>query len=220
MGPDRSAAVRPPSRWRRRRILRSRVPLHRRLRQDPAAARHWLLVIVLAWLLASLVGQALERADQARARWGRTSAVWVADQPVRAGAPLAGALRHRRWPAALVPPAAIGEVPAGARAAGPIDAGTAVTGAMVEATVAERRTVAIPVDGARLPVHEGDRVDVWATADPAVAAEGTPATHRVASGARVVSSSDAAVVLAVAPGQVAEVAEAAATASVTLVGGG
>ncbi len=180
--------------------------------------RHWLVVGLLAWVLASLVGQALERADDARQRWGRTTEVWVADRPLRAGERLDGAVGPRPWPDALVPPAAIRRAPSGARAAGPIDEGTALTGAMVEHDGGERRTLAVPVPEARLPVHEGDRVDVWATADPASVAEGATATRRVAVGARVAASTDRSVVLEVSPGQVAAVAEAGATATITLVG--
>ncbi|MCU1372460.1 MAG: hypothetical protein JWO77_3654, partial [Ilumatobacteraceae bacterium] len=119
MGPVRPAAIRRLPL--RRRPLRSRVPLHRRIRQDPAAVRHWLVVGLLAWALAALVGHAQERAETTRSRWGRTQAVWVADRPVRAGDPLHGAVRSARWPTALVPAAAVSRVAPGARAAGPID---------------------------------------------------------------------------------------------------
>lgn len=216
MGPDRPAAVRRLPL--RRRLPRSRVPLHRRIRQDPAGVRHWLLVGALAWLLASVVGHALDRAEAARERWGPTEAVWVADRPVRTGDRIDGAVRAARWPAALVPDAAVSQIPSGARAAGPIDPGTAITGAVIGDGRRERRTVAVPLGDARLPVREGDRVDVWATGDPATATDGRAAARRVASGARVASASDRSVVLEVDPAQVERLAAAAATATITLVG--
>lgn len=194
------------------------MPLRRRIHQDPAAVRHWLIVVVLAAVLAALVGHAQDRADTARARWGRTRVVWVADRPVRAGDQLDGSVRATRWPTALAPRSAVGQVPVDARAAGPIDAGAAITSALVEPQDTDRRTVAVPVGDARLPVQEGDRVDVWATADPSTVPDGDDPTRRVASGARVAATSDRSVVLEVAPAQVAAVAAAAATATITLVG--
>ncbi len=180
--------------------------------------RHWLIVGVAAWVLASLVSGALHRADEARERWGRTTRVWVAARPVRPGERLDGAVRSHRWPAALVPAAAVDEVVPGARGASTIDAGTAITEAMVERHGGERRTVALPVSDAQLPVEAGDQVDLWATADPATVPDGAAATRRVATGARVVGSADGSVVVEVAPDQVAAVADAAATATITVVG--
>lgn len=226
MGPVHPVVIRPaadragPTRWLplRRRVPRSRVPLHRRIRQDPAAVRRWLVVLALAWLLASIVGTARDQADAARARWGRAAAVWVVDRPVRAGEPLGGAVRRTRWPAALVPHAVVAHIPTGARSAGPLDEGTPVTAAVIADDGPRRQTVAVPVGEARLPVEAGDRVDVWATSDPATTADGDALTRRVAVDARVASSSDRAVVLEVAPAQVDAVATAAATATVALVG--
>ena len=218
MGPVQPSAIR--RRWSVDRgvALRARVPLHRRVRQDPAAVRHWLVVAALAWLLASLVSGALHRAERTREQWGRTTEVWVAERSLRAGEQLVGAVRIRRWPAALAPRAAVERVAPTARAAGPIDAGAAITGAMVERSGTERRSVALPLPDARLPVEDGDRVDVWATADPATVADGAAATRRVAVGARVASSTAGSVIVEVPPNQVAAVADAAATATITLVG--
>ena len=94
----------------------------------------------------------------------------------------------------------------------------AITDAMVERRGSERRTVALPVPTARLPVTEGDRVDVWATADPASVADGAPLTRRVAVGARVAAAAEGSVIVEVAPRDVAALADAAATATITLVG--
>ena len=132
MGPDQPNADTPPGRRSRpRRPVRSRVPLHRRLRQDPAAVRHWLVVVALAWLLAALVTSSLDRAAAARDRWGRTTVVWVAARPLRAGDPLRGALHARRWPAGLVPASVVRRPSDDQRAAAPIDAGTVLSDAMV-----------------------------------------------------------------------------------------
>jgi Flp pilus assembly protein CpaB len=188
-----------------------------RLRRDPAAVRHWLLVAVLAGLLVALVGHALARADQTRRRWGSTTVVWIAAHPLRRGDDLAGALRREQWPAALVPDAAITE-PSTGRAATALDAGVVVTSAMVERQTTLRRTVAVPLPDAHLPVVEGDRVDVWATAEPGATVDQGEATRRVATDARVVDASRGSVVLEIAPSQVPSVTEAAAAATVALVG--
>jgi Flp pilus assembly protein CpaB len=180
--------------------------------------RRWLLVAALAWLLVALVDGAVDRAEAAEARWGRTRRVWVADRPVAGGDRLAGAVRSRSWPAALVPDAALARVPDEARAASAIDPGAPLTAASIEVRTTERRTVAVPVPEARLPVEAGDRVEVWATSDPAAVADGDRATRRVATGARVASASDRTVVLEVRPSQVEALADAAASATLTLVG--
>lgn len=218
---QRSAPRRPP---RPRRVARSRVPWHRRLRRDRAAIRYWLVVAALAWVLASTVGHTVSRADEARRHWGRTTRVWVTTQPLRAGERIDGAVRAERWPTALVSPAAVTTVAPAARAAAALDPGTALTKTAVDETGrggTERRTVAITLPEGRLPVVDGDRVDVWATTDPAVDSGGRePArARRVATDAQVVSISRSSVVLAVLPAQVPALAEAAATATVTLVGG-
>lgn len=214
MGPTRPILDRPLT-WRR--LPRSRVPLHRRLVRDRAVIRHWLVVAVLAWILAALVTSAVGRAETTQRRWGRTAAAWVAVRPLRAGDALDGALREERWPEALLPPSAARPQP-GTRAAAPIDEGSVVTDAMVARPEAAGRTVAVPLPDAHLPVREGDRVDVWATSDPAVAADGRGETERVAADARVVAAPDGAVVLEVDPARVAAVAEAGASATITLVG--
>jgi len=218
VGPVQPAAIGRRRTRGRRRIPRHRVPLHRRLTQEPAAVRHWLVVAGLAWVLASLVSGALHRAESARRQWGQTTSVWVADRPLRPGERLMGSVRVRPWPAALAPSAAIEDVAPATRAAGPIDSGAAITDAMVERRGSERRTVALPVPTARLPVTEGDRVDVWATADPASVADGAPLTRRVAVGARVAAAAEGSVIVEVAPRDVAALADAAATATITLVG--
>ena len=217
MGPAQPVSRHPALRFRRR-LPRARVPWVRRIGRDPAALRRWLVVGALAWCLAALVTRALDRAEQAEQRWGRTTSVWVTEVPLRAGEPFAGRIHRIHVPAALVPSAAAAGSLGGTRAAGPIDAGSVVTGRMVERPGGPRRTVAVPLADAHLPVQEGDRVDVWATTDPATEETGTATTRRIAVAARVVATGDGSVVLEVAPAQVAALTEAAATATVTLAG--
>lgn len=200
-------------------VPRSRLPLHRRPFADPAVARRWLVVVVLAMATAGLTGQVLAGAEAARSSWGRTRPVLVVDRAIKAGEPLSAAVVETRWPVALMPAGALGELPDDARASGPLGPGSPVT----DAAVAEvepggdgRRRVAIAVGAARLPLEAGDHVDVWATVDPSLTG-GDLATRRVASGATVTSSGQTTVVVAVKPDEVAPVAEAAALATVTLV---
>jgi hypothetical protein len=185
--------------------------------------RRWLLAVALAVTTAAVIGSVVDRAQAVRHRWGPTRAVLVLDHPVDAGDPLAGASAPARWPAALVPDGALAHLPAGARAAAPATAGSPLTRAAVASddpgTGSGRRRVALPAGSARLPLQRGDRVDVWATTDPSLT-DGGLATRRVAVGALVVAEGGRTVVVAVEPGEVADVAGAAALATLTLVGTG
>ncbi len=205
----------------RRSIPRSRVPLHRRVLLDPAALRYWAVVVVLALLVGTGVSHVLARARSAERRWGRSRPVLVATEAVATGDDLAAKVAVRSWPAALVSAAWPTSVPKDARSAGPLAPGAPVTNASVAGTGSagadgDRRQVAIPVGQARLSLRRGDRVDVWATSDPSLA-KGELATRRVATGAVVTSSGSRAVVVAVRPAEVPDVAEAATVATVTLV---
>ena len=213
--------VRPRSRWHRPRHLHSRVPIHRRIRQAHAALRYWLVVAVAALVLASLVGRSLEGAQQAERSWGRTRWVLVANRSIRAGGAVAGSVRRERWPTGLVPDAAIERVPPEGRATVAIDPGTPLTRSLVEggaSAESDRRTIAIALPEAHLPVRPGDRVDLWATADPADLTDQTAITRRIAVGAHVVDGAERWVVVAVDRRDVELVANASATAVITLVG--
>ncbi len=208
-------------------IPRSRLPLHRRLLADPAVFRRWLLVVALAFLTSGLTGHLLDGASDARHRWGQTRPVLVVSQPVATGALLAGSVRTERWPLALLPDGPLGSLPAAARAAGPMAAGSPVTRAALrrsgatgsDPTAAGRQRVAVPAGTVRLPLTRGDRVDVWATVDPTLSS-GRLTTHRVAEAAVVTSASARSVVVAVHTGEVPQLAEAAALATITLVATG
>ena len=201
-------------------IPRSRTPWRRRAQVTPAALRYWLFVATLAVVVAAVVGHAVDRAASAERRWGGTRVVFVTTRTVRRGERLDRASRAEHWPTALVSARAVARLPAGAVAAAAVDPGVPLTAALV--TGARRavgtRTVAVSLGDARLPVRAGDLVDVWATADPTEVPDGEPATRQVASDATVVATTGTTVVLAVPPRAVADVADAAATDTVTLVG--
>lgn len=205
----------------RRRLPRSRPALHRRLLADPAALRRWLLVAVLAATTAVATGATLSAAEAERARWGTTRPVLVAGEAIEAGDRVAGSVDLADWPEALVPAGALGTVPEGARAAGPIGTGTPLTEAAVVGgdgalgPGGDRHRVAVAVGAARLPLQRGDHVDVWATVDPSLAG-GELTTRRVATGAVVTSAGSRAVVVAVTGTEVHDVTEAVALATVTL----
>lgn len=204
-------------------VPRSRLPLHRRPFADPASLRRWLLVSALALTTAAVTGHVLSGAEAARRRWGETRPVLVVERALQAGDALAGAVAVARWPTSLVPDGAmadLGDLPDGAVTSGSASAGSPVTEAVVARTGVEgdgdRRRVALSAGPARLPLERSDRVDVWATADPSLTG-GDLATRRVATGAVVTSAKADSVVVAVEPDEVADVVEAAALATVTLV---
>ncbi len=189
---------------------------------DPAALRRWLVVIALALLTAATTGRVVGAAEDARHRWGETRAVLVASRAVAGGASLAGATTAARWPIALIPDGALddpNDLPPHARAAGPIAVGRPLSSVDVAPPADDPERgwrVALLPGTAPLPVEPGDRVDVWATTDPSLAG-GRPATRRLARGATVVSADEAAVVVAVAEDEVADLAEATSLSTVTVV---
>lgn len=211
---DRVRSARP-----RRRVPRTRLPIHRRILSDPAALRRWLLVLALAAAAAGLVGSVVSRAEAARHRWGETRQVLVTARAVEPGDSLSSAVTVAEWPVALVPSKALTDLPTGARAATAVGQGVAVTPEAVDdprGPGGDGRRIALPVGPAPIPVEPGDRVEVWATTDPSLAG-GSLATRRVATDATVTSADDTAVVVSVSPEDVPDVAEAAALATVTLV---
>lgn len=187
---------------------------------DPAAVRYWLLVGALAVVLASVVGHALSSAEAERARWGRTRTVWVATAAIGLGDPLGPSVRSEPWPAGLVPPGAVHAAPTGRRAARPIAPGEPITSSALVATgdATRRRSVSLPLGDGHLPVEAGDRVQVWATADPTTVADGQLPTRLLAPSAVVDRTGDGWAVVLVQPDEVRALADAAATATITLVG--
>lgn len=202
----------------RQRVPRTRLPLRRLVLADPSVARRWLLVLGLALLTAGLVARSVADAEAARRAWGRTGTVLVVDRSRATGEDLAGAVVPVRWPRSLIPDGALTRLPAGARAATGAEPGTPVTAGLVaDRTDPEApRRVALPRGEVSLPLEVGDRVEVWATVDPSLAG-GAPATRLVAAGAEVRSVRESAVVVAVDPDDLDDVAGAAAFATVTIV---
>lgn len=206
----------PRVRRRRGSYPRSRAPLHRRLLLDPRALRRWAVTVAAAVAVTAAVGRTLARAEEVHARWGPTRPVLVTEAAVAAGRPLAGSVRTEEWPVALVADGALGAVADGARAGGDLAAGALVTETDVVAPgTGGRRRLAVPVGDARLALAPGDQVDVWATFDPSLAGGG-PTTRRIADAATVAATDGPVVALEVAPGEVAPLAAALATATVTL----
>lgn len=207
----------------RHRIPRSRVPWRLRLLADRAALRYALGVLLLASLLASIVGRSLTAAEHARSAWGRRIDVVVADRPLAEGDRLhAEATRVEAWPAALVPDGVLrAPVPSDLVVASALARGVPIASAALRRTGEtkdDRRTVALPIAPAALPVTAGDLVDVWAVVDPALAPDGQQRAERVARGAEVIERRDAAVVVAVELDEVEATAAAAAGAPLVLVG--
>ncbi len=209
-------------------VARHRLPFRQRALLDPRALRRWVLVLIAAVTTAALVAQVVVRAEQTRARWGARQTVLVIDRPLAAGDPLTDALRVEDWPLALVPDGSFDNpdaLPDGATASGPLASGTPLTDVAVLAPddASPRPRVAVPTGLAVLPLSAGDTVEVWATV-VAGGLDGGPGggsgTRRVTGGATVVGADDETVVLTVDERDVAEVAEAAALATVTLVATG
>jgi len=201
-------------------VPRSRLPLYRRLLADPGLVRRCLLVLVLATLTAAVTGRTVQSAEAARRSWGETREVLVTRHDVKAGDPLMGTYRRTEMPIALAPPSALRSLPSDARAAAALDRGSTLTPASLDDGPGQsdgRRRVAVAVTGAPLPVEPGGRVDLWATVDPAVSGRRLT-TVRVARDAVVTSAQARSVVVAVEPDEVADVAEAVALATVTVVG--
>lgn len=214
---------------RRRTVVRHRTPLRWRLVADPVGTRRRLAAIAVTAAVALAVGRTVSDADRARTAWGTTSTVWVADHEVAAGDRLSDAVvQPRPWPRALVPPDALRHRPGSARAAGPIDPGRPLTQADVRRTAARalpangRALVALDRGEHPLPVRPGDHVAVWATTDPALAdPDAGPVgarTSRVVDDARVSRVDPARVVIEVARPEVADLADALARATITIVG--
>lgn len=199
-----------------RRVPRARLPLHRRLLADPVSLRRWLLVAALAIVAATLTGSVLSSAEAERRRWGETTTVLVTTRPVAPGDVLTDATHNEIWPTALVPDATSIALVDGAVATQPIGAGLPVTTDAVGTALDDRRHVALPIGPAPIPVDAGTRVEIWATTDPSISGSSL-ATRRIAAEARVVSTDERSVVVSVSADDVADVAEAAALATVTVV---
>lgn len=208
--------------YQRRRVGRSRVPLHRRLLTARSALGYWFAVLVLALATATVVSRLASRAAAAERRLGATRPALVTVRPLRAGQRLTSAVaRVERRPVAQLPEDSLTHIPRGASVAGPVATGEVLTdarldmrsrGAATEGTLA----MAVPSGDAPLAVRTGDRVDVFATYDPSLAPTGTSPTSRVVERAEVVRTGRQSVTVAVHPAEASALATAVARATITL----
>jgi Flp pilus assembly protein CpaB len=197
----------------------ARRVLTRRLRRP---VPYWAVAAVLALVSALVVGRLVADASSARDRWGRVVQAVVVVDDVAAGTALsAGDVEVRSLPAGAVPAGALQTLPDGAVATVDMVAGEALVPSRLAPTgtsaVAARlpdgtRGVAVPVDGTP-PLALGDRVDVVATMGDG--SSGRP-TVTAARDAVVVDVGEEAVTVAVAVGDVNEVAFALTAGVVTL----
>ncbi len=208
----------------RRRLRRRRVP--RWIRRHPVL--YWLVAIVFAGVTAHAITSALSRAEAARAGWGETRSVLVAQHRLDVGEVVRdGDVAAAAWPAALVP-----------RGAAP-DAGNAVGRTVVqviepgEAVLAGRlapdglrgvaalvppgwRALALPVGPAALPLSVGDRVDLVAAVGGTDATESQSPSFVLADNAVVVAVDERSVTVAVRAEDAPRVALSIVTGSVVL----
>ncbi|HEY8525347.1 MAG TPA: SAF domain-containing protein [Acidimicrobiales bacterium] len=206
------------------------APIRRALARPQARrALVGLLALATAAAVAALVGSAAA----ARQRWGATRPVAVATRDLAAGEAVAGAVAVRRWPAALVPPAALARPPAGAVARHPVATGEplvpahlapdGLTGAAA-LVPAGSRAVAVPLAPvAAPPLAVGDLVDLVGVLPEGGGFEsgGPEPAFPLAEGAPVVDVGDATASVAVPEADVPRVAYALAQGAVvvTLAGG-
>jgi hypothetical protein len=171
---------------------------------------YWLGVLLLAAIAGLLVADAAARVDAARRAWGVTRPVVVAVADVAPGEILDGVTDAKDLPEPMVPDQALTELPARATARQRIAAGEIVTAHDVAPTAGPRSL--IPDGWRAVPV-----------AEPVASGAAVGDEVAVASGGIVVSDDGVVVgalvdgVLVAVPADVAaQVAQASATADVTL----
>lgn len=163
---------------------------------------YWTIVSAVAATGAIATGSVLRGVDDERARWGDTDTVLVAIRDVAAGEALERLVVERRYPVAMIPPAAVGSLDIGAAARHRVAAGEIVVDVDVAATTAPRSLIprgwlgVAVVETVASGATVGDRV--------VVASEGV----RLADDALVVGRSDGVVIVAVPGDDAATVAAA------------
>lgn len=172
-------------------------------------ARHpwtyWLVIAVLAGAVGLNAARAVAGVDAARRSWGQQQSVWTATVAIEPGQPLTA--ERRAFPRAVVPVAAVRNVPRGAVARQHLSAGEIVT----DADVAASGTAALVPQGwvaFGVPVSVdhfaiGDHVDVYS------------ADQRVATGL-VVDVGESEVMIAIASGSAPAMSTALLANAVTL----
>jgi len=210
-----------------RRAARRRPPRPRpllALRRRPRL--WWGVVLALAGAVGWSVAGLVAAADAASDSWERGTAVVVAARDLQPGEPVGpGDVRVVERPAAIVPPAAVHELPEGQVVRTAVFEGEALVverlapaGVRGLAATLERgtRAVAIPVEpGTAPPLQVGDVVDVL-VALPPEAAGGGPAGFALTSDAVVVDVGDHAVTVAVGRSVAPRIAVALGQGAVTL----
>ncbi len=111
---------------------------------------YWLIVAVLAAMIALVVRGRVVELDEARRSWGDTRRVLVAAAPLEPGEPIA--VLSLDLPRALLPIGALEELPAGARLRQRVADGEVLT----ELDVADRRGPAAIADAGTLVVALSD----------------------------------------------------------------
>ncbi len=195
-----------------------RLPLDRvRLAFRRRRLGWWPALVLLAVVTASSLAGLSAEARATVARYGTTRPVLVAAVDLPAGVPVPlDAVRTEDRPVGLIPEDGLDTLPPGAVTRAPMAAGEVVLGRRLDPTGASALAAALP-DGTRgvavprtetVPdVQPGDRVDVLVAAsglDPGVAPARTAAT-----GAVVAHVGELAVLVAVRPHEVGDVAAAA-----------
>ena len=217
-----SSAAAPSSFPETRRVGRSRVPFHRRLLTARSALGYWVAVLVLALGTGTVVSRLVGRAVAAEHRFGPTRVALVTTQPMRAGQRVtARVTRLEVRPTAQLGAGALHGVPTNASVSGPVAAGEVLTEARLVTTSASgtgstTAAMAVPLGDAPLAVRPGDRVDVYATYDPALVRPGAAPTSRVAARGEVVRAGRTSVTVAVRAAEVPGLATALARATVTM----
>jgi len=193
------------------------------------ALRSRVLATVVAALVATTVVGRVAAADRIQEEWGERAAVAVMTRDLPAGSTVTSDdVRLVDWPTALVPPDALRRLPTRERLASAAVEGEVLVGTrLADGSSGELSAQLAPGEVAiQLPPSEvspkvspGDRVDVVA---PAAASDlsgigSTLQVEVVASGARVISTGDVVVSLAVRRAQAERTAGAALSGMVALV---
>lgn len=214
-------AVAPAPFGERRRVVRTRVPWHRRLVAARTALAYWVAVVLLCLVTGTVVSRLVARAAAAERRFGVTRSVLVTRRALHAGERVTNVVtRREERPIAQLPAGALRTIPPRASVSGPVARGEVLTAARLErrGTGAPTGTVAIavPVGDASVLLRPGDRVDVYATYDPTLTPPGTPPTSRVGHGAEVIRTGRRSVTIAARAAEVEALVAAVARSTITV----
>lgn len=169
----------------------------------------WLLVLIVGAITAGFIDRLAGDAAAARDGWGATERVAVAAEPFDVGQRVATVVEWVDYPKAVVPAGAIREIENDAVARVAVGEGEMIVrtdvvpdGQSLAASLpVGTAAVAVPRGAGWPDLAVGDHVDLLAPA-----ASGDPITRRVARSAVVVGVDERLVTVAVANGEIAEVA--------------